>query len=171
MLPDKKQLDKQTGLKRVLLVYGSQPPIMDYLAAAFQQRRISVEMVYTDKEHWINRSVIRVINKQLHNLRLLPKGKNVFNGNRYAHKNFRSNSVLEACRRFGPDLVLIIRGLTIREDILSQVKQHAQLFGWWTIGEERMDEAFSEMRFFDWYFFMNSSCIEAGAQTGGSKHP
>ncbi len=157
---------KRRRLEKVLLVYGSKPPIMNYLAAAFNKRGISVEMVCTDEIHWVDRYLIRVINKILHNLRILSKRSSLFSQHRLAHKNFRSNNLLTACRLFLPDLVLIIRGITIREDVLVHIRQKARLFGWWTIGEERMAEAFSEMHLFDWYFFMNSACISAGAQKG-----
>ena len=78
MLLNKQHSNQHKTLRKVLLVYSSKPPIMQYLASAFSRKQISTEMVYADANHWFDRYIIHTANKMLHNLRILPKDKSVF---------------------------------------------------------------------------------------------
>lgn len=163
---DKQYSNQYKTLQKVLLVYSSKPPIMQYLASAFNRKGISTEMVYADANHWFDHYIIHTANKWLHNLHILPKGRNVFSEHPLSHRNYRSSNLIKAYKRFSPDLVLLIRGISFRDDVLMQIKKTTPLFGWWIEKEERMEEAFREINLFDWYYFMNSSCIETGTQRG-----
>ena len=154
------------SLTRILIVYSSKPPIIDYLASAFQRAGILTDRLYSDQNAWFDQWVIRRINKQLHNLKILPKSRELFANHPLAHKNFRSANLAKKVAEFKPDLVFLIRGIAFNTDTLEGI---SPLFGWWIEREERMEEAFRESHLFDWYFFMNRSCVEAARQRG-NKH-
>jgi spore maturation protein CgeB len=69
-------------------------------------------------------------------------------------------------KHFSPDLVLLIRGIGFQNDVLNEIKRNTPLFGWWIEREERIEEALKEINLFDWYFFINSSCVEEGLKRG-----
>ena len=151
---------------RVLIAYSSKPPIIEYLKRAFAAQGIDARGFLSDDNTWFDRYVIHHLNKQAHNLLILPKGKDAFANHRLAHLNYRSAALLEAAREYRPDLVLVIRGIKFRENVLREIRSKARLFGWWIEREERMEEAFSEIDLFDRYFFMNSSCVDEGIRRG-----
>lgn len=151
-------------LRRVLLAYSSRPPIMDYLESAFGAAGVEVHKVYLDQNTAFDRIVIHYVNKYLHSLRLMPKSQNLFQAHPLAHRNFRSEALLDAARQFQPELTLLIRGISVRQDVLEAVREMAPLMAWWIEKEERVEEAIREIDLFDWYFFMNSSCVERAAE-------
>ncbi|MCX5717116.1 MAG: glycosyltransferase [Nitrospirae bacterium] len=71
-------------------------------------------------------------------------------------------------KHFNPDMVLLIRGIGFQNDVLNEIRRNTPLFGWWIEREERIEEALREINLFDWYFFMNSSCVDIGMQKGFS---
>lgn len=148
------------------MTYRLRPPFLQYLAAAFSRIGVAAEMRYTDENHWFDRYVIRTINKQLHNFRILPKNKSVLSDHLLAHKNYRSQKLIETYRKFSPDIVLLIRGKSYTEDVLKEINAHSLLFGWWVDAEERVEEIFKEIHLFDWYFFISPACVELGKQRG-----
>jgi len=153
-------------LKKVLIAYSSKPPIVEYLKKAFAARGVEVEGFYADENHWFDRVVIRHVNKAAHNLRVLPKDRGFFDAHPLRHLNYRSSRLALKVKAFAPEMVLLIRGIRIKEDALREIRKNTGLFGWWIEREERMDEAFAEINFFDHYFFMNSSCVAEGARRG-----
>ena len=153
-------------VKRVLIAYFSKPPIGEYLTSAFRRRGIESSLVFSDENHPFDRYFIRHVTKFLHNTRVLPKGRSAFEEHPLTHRNFRANNLLNTYRTFSPDLVLVIRGIGFRRDVLAQIKTETPLFGWWIEREEQMGEAFREIDTFDWYFFMHSSCVEHGKANG-----
>jgi glycosyltransferase involved in cell wall biosynthesis len=165
---DRQYLNQHKTLKKVLLVYSSKPPIMQYLASAFSRKGITTEMVYSDANHWFDRYIIHPANKILHNLRIIPKDKSVFSNHHLSHKNYRSFNLAKTHKHFSPDMVLLIRGIAFRNDVLNEIRENTPLFGWWIEKEERIEEALREINLLDWYFFMNSSCVDTGMQKGFS---
>jgi len=157
-----------SGLKKVLLSFPSKPPLLEFLEIAFRHRGISAEMVYPDSNHWIDRHIIHKANKLLHNLRIIPKGKYLFSDHPLAHKNYRSSNLLKKYHDCQPDLVLLIRGPGFNYDVLKDISKCTPMFGWWIEMEGRMEEAFREINLFDWYFFINSTCIDKGTDRGYS---
>jgi glycosyltransferase involved in cell wall biosynthesis len=152
--------------RKILMTYRLRPPFLQYLAAAFNRIGVAAEMRHTDENHWFDRYVIRTINKQLHNFRILPKNKSVLSDHPLTHKNYRSQKLIETYRKFSPDMVLLIRGKSYTEDVLKEIKAHSLLFGWWVDAEERVEEIFQEIHLFDWYFFISPACVELGKQRG-----
>ncbi|MBI5970722.1 MAG: glycosyltransferase [Deltaproteobacteria bacterium] len=153
-------------LRKVLTAYSSKPPIVEYLKKAFAARGVEAEGFYADENHWFDRLVIRHVNKACHNLRVLPKDKGFFDAHPLSHLNYRSGRLAKKVKAFAPDMVLLIRGIRIKEDALKEIGKNAALLGWWIEREERMEEAFAEINFFDHYFFMNSSCVEEAKKRG-----
>lgn len=153
-------------LKKVLVAYSSRPPIIEYLARAFGKKGIATEAVYADENTWFDRYVIHHVNKTAHNFRILPKGEDFFRDHPLAHLHYRSTRLLEKVNAFSPDLVIIIRGIRFREDVLTEIRKGRPIFGWWIEKEERMEEAFRELDLYDHYFFMNSSCVDEGRKRG-----
>lgn len=152
-----------TSLKKVLIAYSSSPPIIADLSAAFAKRGINVECVLADRNTWFDRWIIRRLNKQLHNLRILPKSKNLFADHPLAHRNYRSAALAEKISSFDPDVVLIVRGIAFNPDALMRARK---LFGWWVEKEERTPEALRELNLFDWYFFLAESSVEQAKASG-----
>lgn len=150
-------------LERVLLVYSSKPPTISYLKAAFARIGVTAECVFADRNTLFDRFIIHRINKLAHNLRIIPKSRNFFENHRLAHTNYRSTLLREAIGRFRPELVFLIRGIAFRPWALEGARTR---FAWWVEAEERLDEPLREISCFDWYFFMNSSCV-AAAQAAG----
>jgi len=163
---DKQHSNQHKILRKVLLVYSSKPPIMQYLASAFSRKGISAEMVYADANHWFDRYIIHPANKILHNFRIMPKDKSVFSDHPLSHKNYRSSNLWKTYKQFNPDLVLIIRGIGFQNNVLNEIRRNTPLFCWWIEKEERIEEALAEINLFDWYFFINSSCIDIGTEKG-----
>ncbi|MBI5587433.1 MAG: glycosyltransferase [Deltaproteobacteria bacterium] len=153
-------------LKKVLVAYSSKPPITEYLRTAFARTGVEARAFHADVNHWFDRFVIHHVNKTAHNLRIIPKGKDFFAGHPLSHLQYRSARLVEAVKEFSPDLVLIVRGIKFTEEALKEIRGRSLLFAWWIEREERMEEAFRELRLYDHYFFMSSSCTEAGAQKG-----
>lgn len=152
-----------TSLKKILIAYSSNPPIIADLSAAFAKRGVSVEYVLADKNTWFDRWVIRRLNKLLHNFRILSKDKVLFIDHPLAHKNYRSAALNEKISSFDPDVVLIVRGIAFNHEVLVRAKK---LFGWWIEKEERTSEALCEIKMFDWYFFLAESSVEKAKEYG-----
>ncbi len=165
---DRQYSNQHKTLRKVLLVYSSNAPIMQYLASDFSRRGISTEMVYAYVNHWFDRYIIHTANKILHNLRIIPKDKSVFSNHHLSHKNYRSFKLRRTYQHFNPDMVLLIRGIGFQNNVLNEIRRNTPLFCWWIEREERIEEALKEINLFDWYFFINSSCVDAGIQKGFS---
>lgn len=152
-----------TSLKKILIAYSSTPPIISDLSEAFSKRGVEVEYVLADKNTWFDKWIIRRLNKQLHNLRLLPKSKALFFDHPLSHKNYRSAALAEKISSSNPDVVLIVRGIAFNNEVLPRAKT---LFGWWVEKEERTSEALRELKLFDWYFFLAESSVEQAKASG-----
>lgn len=152
-----------TSLKKILIAYSSNPPIIADLSEAFAKRGVAVEYVLADKNTWFDKWIIRRLNKQLHNLRVLPKSRTLFADHPLAHKNYRSAALAEKIASFDPDAVLIVRGIAFNNEALARAKK---LLGWWVEKEERTAEALRELNLFDWYFFLAESSVEQAKASG-----
>jgi len=150
-------------LRRVLLVYTSRPPTIDYLKSAFERRGIVADAFYADCNTLFDRFVIRRLNKLAHNFRIIPKSKNFFENHPLSHMNFRSTQLRAAIARGDPDLVFLIRGLGFRPWAAADARTK---FAWWVEADERVDEALHEVPYFDHFFFINSSSVNAARRAG-----
>lgn len=150
----------------MLVAYTSRPPVIEYLRSAFARRGIEVRGLHADQNTAFDRLVIHRANKLAHNLRLIPKSRNLFEDHPLAHMNYRSRRLREAIAGWQPDLVLLIRGLGFRRWALDGARAR---FGWWVEADERVAEALGEASWYDRYFFINSASVEA-ARAAGYEH-
>lgn len=155
---------RQKPLKKVLIIFQQRPPIADYLEREFNQRGIEVVKFHSDQNTWFDRWIINKLNKQLHNLRILPKQKNLLTHHPWAHRNYLNQKLWEVYQQIKPDLVLAIRGMNIGQQALE--KMACPKIGWWVEPETHIHEAISEAQVFDWYFCMNASCVDALKKSG-----
>lgn len=150
-------------LKKILIVYSANPPIIANLAEAFARHGVVADFLLADQTHWFDRWVIRKINKQFHNFRVLPKHKTVFSKHPLAHQNHRSNRLAAKIAELSPDAVFLVRGINFNHDVLAKAPT---LIGWWVEREERVAEALREAEFFAWYFFISRAATETLLQAG-----
>jgi spore maturation protein CgeB len=148
--------------KRVLITYFSRPPILEYLDKAFRRIGVEVRTLHAEENSWFDRYVIHRANKLAHNLRLLPKSRHLFENHPLAHRNYRSQRLLDAYEEFKPDLVLTIRGPGFRPDVLAKIRP---VFGWWVEHDSRR-EIIDELTQYDWFFFINESFVRDARNTG-----
>ncbi len=154
-------------LKRILIVTNLR--IIRSLQKAFSKYNVEAYDFNPDINHWFDRYLIHNINKTAHNFRILPKNRVFFNNHPLSHLHFRSRMLLGEVEQVKPDLVLIIRGIRITEDIMREIKKRAALFGWWVEGEDRVEEPLKEIGLFDHYFFISSSCVDESRKRGFHK--
>lgn len=139
---------------------------MDYLKRAFARRGIEAQRFYADHNTWFDRLFIRRVNKLAHNFRIIPKSRNLFEEHPWSHMNYRSAELRRTIAAYDPDLVFHIRGLGFRRWAFEGARR---TFAWWVESDERVQEALSEAPWFDHFFFINSSSVEA-AHRAGFKH-
>lgn len=107
---------------KILIVYHRFPPIAEDLKKAFLSLGLDVEIFYTtDYEHWFYRRVIRKINRHARNLRLIPKGGDVFKKHPLNLANYVSSNLEKAISRYQPDALLVIHGLPFGNAYLSKL--------------------------------------------------
>lgn len=152
-------------LRRILVAYTSRPPIIQYLRAAFARRGIEVRGLHADDNTWFDRWVIHRTNKLAHNFRIIAKSRNLFEDHPLSHMNYRSRRLRDTIAEWDPDLVFLIRGLGFRPWALEGARTK---FGWWVEADERVGEALTEAAWYDRYFFINSSSVQAARAAGYS---
>ncbi|MGV0999484.1 MAG: CgeB family protein [Fluviibacter sp.] len=145
-------------LKKILICYHKRPPIGAYLEQAFAQRDIEVVHYHPDTNTWFDRKVIHFVNKQLHNLRLLAKGKWVLQDHPLAHMQHLQTELGKVYAESQPDLFLGIRGTVFGRNLLTRMT--CPKFGWWIESESRFPLALDDALKFDHYFCMSQTGVE-----------
>lgn len=154
-------------LRRVLLYYISRPPIMEHLRKAFAAEGIEAECVDAQVNTRVDRYLFHTINKQAHNLRILPKDKVFFENHPLTQRIWREKVLLDRFRAFRPDLAVMIRGLFgIRPETLEAMRREARLFGWWIESDEKAELALGQAVLYDRFYFMNSALHLASVERG-----
>ncbi len=166
--PSGKDLFSASGkaLKKVLIVYFSRPPIIEYLERAFRGRGIEARGFFSDSNNWFDRYVIRPINKTAHNFRIIPKSKFLFEDHPLCQLRYRNRKLLEEVNAYRPELVLIIRGYPYLPSTLEEIRRRCTLFGWWIEREEGAGEGLREAPSFDHYFFLHPSAVKLAQEQG-----
>lgn len=144
-------------LKSLVIVSQGHPPLGRYLAEVFNAQGVKATVFCTDENTWFDKWVIHPVNKQLHNLRILPKGKNVWVNHRWAHRNYLEAKFQSILDQQQPDLILAIRGSTYCENAIKNAS--AVKFGWWVEPANRVHEIQSELPVFDWCYSMNEESL------------
>jgi len=152
------------SLKKIIVAYRRQPPILDYLETAFAAQGVELIKLYLNDNTWFDKWVINRINKQLHNLRILPKSKSVFENHPLAHRNYLNTKLWQLYQAHRPDAVLMIRDTVFGHEALA--KMDCLKLGWWIEAETRIQEVIDEMPLFDWYFCMNERSVQAIKNAG-----
>lgn len=153
--------------KKILIAYRRQPPIIEYLVRAFAPLGVEVIPLYMDENTWFDKWVIHTVNKQLHNLRILPKSKSLFENHPLAHRNFLNDKLYSLYQAHQPDIVLLIRDSVFGHEALKKIS--CAKFGWWIESETRISEIVGETPLFDAYFCMNERSVQI-LQAGGAQH-
>jgi Glycosyl transferases group 1 len=157
--------DRRTPLLKVLLIYQSRPDLCEGLAHAFRQLGHEVDIFYTDKNNnFIDKYVFRLINKQLHNLRLLKKDIFLFTKNPLAHKNYMNAKLIKAFHAFKPNLLFSIQGPVIDDSILHQF--NVPKIAWWVEPESQMGKMVSVAKGYDWYFCFSQNGLKLLSDAG-----
>ena len=146
-------------LKSILIVSQGHPPLGRYLADAFKTQGVDAVVFSTDQNTWFDKWIIHPVNKQLHNLRILPKGKNVWVNHPWAHRNYLETQFQQQLSQQQPDLILAVRGSTYCEHTLKTTQ--AVKFGWWVEPSNRVHEIQPELPVFDWCYSMNEESLAA----------
>ena len=143
----------------IVIVSQGHPPLGRYLADAFKAQGIQAIVFSTDQNTWFDKWVIHPVNKQLHNLRIVPKGKNVLTNHRWAHRNYLETQFQQQLSQQQPDLILAVRGSTYCEHAIKT--SQAVKFGWWVEPANRVHEIQPELPVFDWCYSMNEESLAA----------
>ena len=157
------------NLPQRVLIAGNcdQPPIMSAIAAAFTRLGIDNKKFFTQLCNTLyDRYVIHTINHFAHNLRLLPKSVNLFEGHPKSHKEHRNNMLIRLCRDFKPDLVFLIRGLSYKLETIQELRRMSTVFCWYTESETRYHEIEREIPLYHHLYFFSSEGVNWARERG-----
>jgi len=154
------------SLQRLLIAYGdTDTTIAATLKEAFESQSISVLVFLTNRtEHWINRWVFRKINKLARNLRLIPKGGDLFSWSDFSFHRFMEAEFQKQVAAFGPDLIFCIHGERFAEHFLQNTP--IPKIGWWTEPDRNYDALIRHAKPFDLYFSYDSELVPLLRQHG-----
>lgn len=152
--------------RKILVVCSRYFRIVDSLRMAFRKYGAEVHWFDYHTNHWFDRYIIHHVDKQAHNLRILPKSRSFFQGHPLSHLQYRGRKFLEKIEEVAPDLVLMIRGQRFTEEVLRKAGERSLLFGWYIEAEERVEDIFGEIELFDHYFFISPACVEKAGIRG-----
>lgn len=153
-------------LQRLLIAYGdTDTTIAATLKDAFESQSISVFVFLTNRtEHWINRWVFRKINKLARNLRLIPKGGDLFSWSGFSFHRFMEAEFQKQVAAFGPDLIFCIHGERFADEFLQNTP--IPKIGWWTEPDRNDDALIRHAKPFDLYFSYDSELVPLLRQHG-----
>lgn len=154
--------------QRVLIVwYSPQPPLADSLAHAFARRGADTRVFYSWPCNTLfDRYIIHTLNHYAHNLRLVPKSVNLFEGHPKSHKEWRSQGLLHLARDFKPDLVVIAGVQRFKEEVLRELKEISTVFFWFTESEKRFPEIARELPYYHHIYLISSDSMDRAQQAG-----
>jgi spore maturation protein CgeB len=151
-------------LKSVVVLSQGNPPLGRYLAEALNARGIKATLFCTDQNTWFDKWVIHTLNKQLHNLRLLPKSKNLLANHRWAHRNHLNMQFQKLLSQQKFDLILAVRGINYCHKIIS--RSPLPKVAWWVEPVKRVNEIKNELSVFNWCYSMNEESLNVFHQSG-----
>lgn len=151
--------------KKILIVYDDEFPIALNLAREFELLSIKTNLFIPNKtEHWLNRFVFKKINKLAQNLRIVPKGTNLFMGSKYSYSNYLESRFEEQINKFQPSLIFFIHGHRFGEKILSSTK--IQKIAWWIEPDPNKEALVYHAKPFDLYLSYDSDAVAYLKQKG-----
>ena len=154
--------------RRVLLVsYCPQPPLAEGLAAAWSRLGVETRVFHSWPCNTLyDRLVIHTLNHYAHNLRLLPKSVNLFEGHPKSHKEWRSKELLRLYHEFRPELLLITGVQRFKPEALAALHAGATVFFWFTESEKRFGEIAPELPFYHHLYVISSASLEQAQHHG-----
>ncbi len=151
--------------KKILIVYDDEFPIAFNLAKEFELLSIKTNLFIPNKtEHWLNRLVFKKINKLARNLRIVPKGTNLFMGSKYSYTNYLELQFSKRINEFQPELIFCIHGQRFGEKILSATK--IPKIAWWIEPDPNKETLTYHARPFDLYLSYDSEIVAYLNQNG-----
>ncbi len=151
--------------KKILIVYDDEFPIALNLAREFELLSIKTNLFIPNKtEHWLNRLVFKKINKLARNLRIVPKGTNLFMGSKYSYTNYLELQFSKRINEFQPELIFCIHGQRFGEKILSATK--IPKIAWWIEPDQNKETLTYHARPFDLYLSYDSEVVAYLNQKG-----
>jgi spore maturation protein CgeB len=141
--------------KKILISYDDFPLIAYPLIKELEKQSVDVEFFITNQnEHWINKFFYRKVNKLLRNLRLLPKGTDLFSYSIFSYKKYLENQFIKKIDAFQPDLVFCIHGQRFGEKFLSEFG--TPKIGWWIEPDPDREALIKYAQPFDLYLSYDS---------------
>lgn len=151
-------------LESVVVISQAHPPLGRYVVEAFKRQGIKAIEFNTDQNTWFDKWIIHSVNKQLHNLRILPKSKNLWEGHRWSHRQFLESQFKKLLDQHKPDLILAVRGPGFCKDAIAQ--SPALKFAWWVEPANRLHEIQADLGNFDWCYSMNEESLALWQKEG-----
>jgi len=152
---------------KILIAYHRFPPIAKCLKDAFIHQGVECEIFYTtDYEHWFYRYVIRYLNKHAQNLRLIPRGYDLFKNHRLNFKNHLCSSFQEKIKNYQPDALLVIHGQPFGNELLESTT--LPKIGWWLEPSEELPNIIENATPFDIYNSFSQKAIDLLLSAGYS---
>lgn len=153
--------------KLLIVAYCPQPPLGEPVAAAFERLGVETRIFHSwPCNTWYDRLVIHYINHFAHNLRLVPKSVNLFEGHPKSHKEWRSKELMRIYREFRPDLVLITGVQRFTKAALQELHDHTRVFFWFTESEKRFGEIAAELPWYHHVYVLSSGSLEQAKNLG-----
>jgi spore maturation protein CgeB len=159
--------------KKILIAYDEFPPIAYDLAEAFLRLGVETRLFLACRhEHWFYKHVIRRVNKQARNLRLVKKGRDLFANHPLNRLRYLTSHYQEMLDKFQPDFVFFIHGQPFGNPVLSQIA--VPKVAWWIEPDTDLDALRQYAAPFDIYLSFNTKAkalLEAvGFKTGFLNH-
>jgi spore maturation protein CgeB len=151
--------------KKILIVYDDEFPIALNLAREFELLSIKTNLFIPNKtEHWLNRFVFKKLNKLARNLRIVPKGTDLFMGSKYSYTNYLELQFSKRINEFRPELIFCIHGQRFGQKILSATK--IPKIAWWIEPDPNKETLTYHARPFDLYLSYDSEIVAYLNQNG-----
>jgi len=154
--------------KRILIVtFGPKPPLGESLAVAFSKLGSHATVFHTwPCNTFFDQWIIHPFNHWAHNLRLVPKSVNLFEGHPKSHKEWRSAQLLKVYRKFQPDLVIITGVQRLKREVLEEMRANGIVFFWFTESENRLGEVEWELPYYNHLYFISSRALQQARKLG-----
>lgn len=147
------------ALTKILIAYDDDYLIAFHLAREFELLSIKTNIFITNKtEHWINRFIFRKVNKLVRNLRLVPKGTDLFCRSKYSYVKYLESQFSNKINEFKPDLLLCIHGQRFGEHVLKQIE--IPKIGWWVEPDPNKEALVRFAKPFDIYLSYDSEVVK-----------
>jgi glycosyltransferase involved in cell wall biosynthesis len=117
-----------------------------------------------DHHHWVDKYVFHAINKWAHNLRILKKGRFLFQKHPLTHWNYLNTKLVNFYQRVKPDYVFFIHGIHYSELTLS--KMDCPKIAWLVDPVQDPQKLLLFTNKLDWYFSYSKQAIALLNQYG-----